>query len=634
MKRLSLSQNGFLMPTVVVMMGVCVALLITIFQYVVTVANLGSGVVYRQVALTGAKTALDYGKEQFDNNVNYAGTAETTLFTNATYKVTYQLEVVSTSADTRTKNVRGTGKVYIPASASTPRFERAINGEIIRSVIVSHTPSDFSPMAWYDASCNDATSADVGCNIDHVLSSTAATPVGLNPTSTREERSDGTFCNGAPNTGDNNLALTNAGECGASPTQQWVGFTFNAGASIPAGSGVNNAFVQMTAFQNNSGNMTYEIRGIDSNNVANFTNAAGSQLVSAPLTTASVTWTVTSAWSTNQVVQTPDISSIIQEIVNRPGWAQGNNIGLIIRRTSGSATRKVKPTPITLNVTLNNYTPANTAGNNVQTWKDRSGNGFHLNAINTANPPKKGAIAQAPTTSALYNKPMIVVDTATNGFKATIPGSSGRTSAAYTVFTVMRVLDGTYGDTSGDTDGGTLVGFFHATGTANAEIIPLWRHPYLGFHAYDSGTSADPNNICITRQTTERMCKTWSGNISTSALTYWKMYSAREGSQERDMLLRRNGNNSNFGQPQFYTAIQLNAPYDLTVGSDAKSWATTARAQADFAEVVIYDHALTCPQVEAVEQYLADKWGLSDPLTNSTSRYSSEGCTENSIPAY
>ncbi len=52
-------------------------------------------------------------------------------------------------------------------------------------------------------------------------------------------------------------------------------------------------------------------------------------LTDRPRTTTQVEWTVEEDWSIWQPYQTSDIGSIIQELVNRPGWETGNAIALI-----------------------------------------------------------------------------------------------------------------------------------------------------------------------------------------------------------------------------------------------------------------------------------------------------------------
>tara|TARA_R110002020_G_scaffold12409_8_gene45535 strand:- start:1093 stop:1713 length:621 start_codon:yes stop_codon:yes gene_type:complete len=48
-------------------------------------------------------------------------------------------------------------------------------------------------------------------------------------------------------------------------------------------------------------------------------------------TTANVTWSGSSSWETSDVEVSPDIKTIIQEIVNRGGWASGNDLTLRVK---------------------------------------------------------------------------------------------------------------------------------------------------------------------------------------------------------------------------------------------------------------------------------------------------------------
>lgn len=45
------------------------------------------------------------------------------------------------------------------------------------------------------------------------------------------------------------------------------------------------------------------------------------------------------AWTTGQTYTSPSLNSVFQELVNRPGWASGNNMNLIFEPRSGSATQ-------------------------------------------------------------------------------------------------------------------------------------------------------------------------------------------------------------------------------------------------------------------------------------------------------
>ena len=138
--------------------------------------------------------------------------------------------------------------------------------------------------------------------------------------------------NGSVNRGNNDLELVFDG-----PTNglQTVGTMFR-GLQIPQGATITNAYIQFTA--KNTGNQNpsaLTIAAHDANNAALIQNAAN-DLSSRPLTTASVSWSPanwTTAGAAGLDERTPDISSVVQEIVDRGGWNAGNRMLFILTGT-------------------------------------------------------------------------------------------------------------------------------------------------------------------------------------------------------------------------------------------------------------------------------------------------------------
>jgi hypothetical protein len=93
--------------------------------------------------------------------------------------------------------------------------------------------------------------------------------------------------------------------------------------TIPQGTTITAAYLTFRCNYANSGaNCLTKIKGEASDNAAPFSdysNFSGRSRISA-----SVNWDNIPAWSSDTDYNSPDISSIIQEIVNRPGWASGN----------------------------------------------------------------------------------------------------------------------------------------------------------------------------------------------------------------------------------------------------------------------------------------------------------------------
>ncbi|HEY2955735.1 MAG TPA: PKD domain-containing protein [Candidatus Eisenbacteria bacterium] len=116
-------------------------------------------------------------------------------------------------------------------------------------------------------------------------------------------------------------------------TNQTVGMRW-AGLAIPPGSTVTSAYVQFGAKESQSEATSLAIRGQAADNAAVFgtttRNVSGRALTGAAVSWAPVAW-VAGEVGANQ--RTPDLSAVIQEIVNRPGWASGNAMALVITGT-------------------------------------------------------------------------------------------------------------------------------------------------------------------------------------------------------------------------------------------------------------------------------------------------------------
>jgi hypothetical protein len=110
------------------------------------------------------------------------------------------------------------------------------------------------------------------------------------------------------------------------------------GVELPQGATVTAAWVQLQANERSSVVTDLVIRGEASDDAVTFASSGGNIRGRSP-TTAAIPWSPP-AWDTvgaagpNQ--QTPDVASVIQEIVDRPGWAAGNSIVLTV---TGSGTR-------------------------------------------------------------------------------------------------------------------------------------------------------------------------------------------------------------------------------------------------------------------------------------------------------
>jgi len=112
------------------------------------------------------------------------------------------------------------------------------------------------------------------------------------------------------------------------------GFVRFTSVGINSGATIDSAYLTIitdpTSYSN--GNMYLKIKGIDEDNTADFTNDASGR----GRTTAAVDWDIASPWGLAETYVSPDIKSIIQEIINRDGWAANNAIGLVIENDGSS----------------------------------------------------------------------------------------------------------------------------------------------------------------------------------------------------------------------------------------------------------------------------------------------------------
>lgn len=121
-----------------------------------------------------------------------------------------------------------------------------------------------------------------------------------------------------------------------SDEDQWIGLRF-ANIQIPQGAVISNAYIQFTADENQTDPAAMTIYGQDVNDANTFIDL-DYNISARPHTSASVQWSPP-GWSTDDATineQTPSLTSIVQEIVNRSAWQSGNSMAFLIE---GSGTR-------------------------------------------------------------------------------------------------------------------------------------------------------------------------------------------------------------------------------------------------------------------------------------------------------
>lgn len=115
---------------------------------------------------------------------------------------------------------------------------------------------------------------------------------------------------------------------------QTTGMRFN-GINIPQGATIQSAKITFRANSSQSGASNIQFWGQAADNASAFTTA-NFDISSRPKTSASFAWNNVPAWTTGAYYATPDLSAIIQEIINRSGWSAGNSLAII---TTGAGKR-------------------------------------------------------------------------------------------------------------------------------------------------------------------------------------------------------------------------------------------------------------------------------------------------------
>jgi uncharacterized protein YjiK len=117
-------------------------------------------------------------------------------------------------------------------------------------------------------------------------------------------------------------------------SNQTVGLRFT-GLNIARNATIGTAWIQFQADEAQNEATALTIRGQAADNAPVFGTSSGS-LAALPRTAASAAWSP-AAWATvgeaGPLQRTTDLRAVIQEIVNRPGWASGNALALFITGT-------------------------------------------------------------------------------------------------------------------------------------------------------------------------------------------------------------------------------------------------------------------------------------------------------------
>jgi hypothetical protein len=138
---------------------------------------------------------------------------------------------------------------------------------------------------------------------------------------------------------------------------QTVGLLFR-NLNIPVGASISKAYIQFAVDERSTASCSLKITGEASDNATAFSTT--SYNVSGRAKTSIVSW-IPASWNTvgasSTGQQTPDIKSIIQEIVNRPAWNPSGNLVIIITGTGKRVAESYEGLPAKAPMLYVEYTP-------------------------------------------------------------------------------------------------------------------------------------------------------------------------------------------------------------------------------------------------------------------------------------
>lgn len=155
---------------------------------------------------------------------------------------------------------------------------------------------------------------------NEALSGAATTTLEIDTVDDIEERYNNSLHFGSP---DLDLFYSNGGN------HLGVGLKFS-GLTIPHGATILSAELEFTVYDKGKNNLDVDIYGDASDNAQDWLEVAGHRITDRTKTSAKVNWNNVENRNDNHTVTTPDMKTIVQEIVDRAGWASGNAMAFLL----------------------------------------------------------------------------------------------------------------------------------------------------------------------------------------------------------------------------------------------------------------------------------------------------------------
>lgn len=112
-----------------------------------------------------------------------------------------------------------------------------------------------------------------------------------------------------------------------------IGFVRFRNVTINQGTTISSAYITLSRWFTGTLEVKLRIYAVDEDNTADLTSDATGR----PKTTAYVDWNPSSSWTDDVEQTSPNIASVIQEVIDRGGWSNGNSIALRIEDNAGTA---------------------------------------------------------------------------------------------------------------------------------------------------------------------------------------------------------------------------------------------------------------------------------------------------------
>lgn len=623
-----IDERGFALPVIILLMSLMAITAYTVLLQSSNSLTLTYRQTYSQMARVASKAAIDYAQEQFDKSTcgNYTGTAETTLVANTKYRLTFKADVLSTSADGLTKLIQGTGSVYLPKNSASARYIFNIESEVVNTFASCKTPLDFNPLLWLDGS-DTATMLGQITGTAHTTTTFGAATNATRDTLQELASSGAQTTNSWQNKDMQMSTCATADYDNSTCTANATKYTYNGivfqNVSIPKNALITSATLTLVGDTPSGagGSITNKITGLyqsASNPYTPLWTSTGTGQIKTPLTTNGLHTSQTTSFSTNNLPPgngvSVNVAGIIQEMVNNANWGQNindgkndqYNMGFAIERSSGSGSRNLKKDGLILDVTYVSLSnPPSTNGSGIVQWNDKSGNGNNAIATYGNTPTRQDNQINGNSVvrfnSGAYLSPLAL----------SLTGKREMTTFA--------VIKPNFGTSAND---GRIVSATSTTVNSDLisgnSIVPLLRNGNSsGFSSIYSGSGAS-----------YRSNYTCSPTCASTPSLFSSVFRIQNSSKV-DSLLRYNGGqvveNDGYaptGSPYLFSVNQI---YIGGTRSGSGVGSGTGYLNGDYAEIIVYDHALTCYESESIENYLRNKWGLS------ASAYP-ETCIDGAVP--